>query len=206
MWACMSLLDTLRVSGYWRDGSPLAATEQPESGNEDMALTAQQTAPSYLPTRDELVARAKALTPVLRDRAEQTEDLGCIPDETIADLKAAGLHKLFTPARYGGYEVDWGTHVAVSRELARGCGSTGWIGSIVMSHTWMLARFPADTQEAFWPEHPDAIICTASAGGGSLEDTEVATLPMVAGALPAAWITPTVCWYPPSRTACRATT
>lgn len=129
-------------------------------------------APSYQPTREELVFEAKKLVPVLRERAEQTEDLGRIPDETIADIKAAGLHKIFAPVRYGGFEMDWGTHVDVSRELAKGCGSTGWIASIVLSHTWMLARFPAETQEEFWPEHPDAIVSTASAGGGGIEEVD----------------------------------
>jgi 3-hydroxy-9,10-secoandrosta-1,3,5(10)-triene-9,17-dione monooxygenase len=137
-----------------------------------MKATLSKQTPSYQPTREELVLEARKLVPVLRERAEQTEDLGRIPDETIADIKAAGLHKIYAPRRYGGFEMDWGTHVDVSRELAKGCGSTGWISSIVLSHTWMLARFPAETQEAFWPDHPDAIIATASAGGGGIEETE----------------------------------
>tara|TARA_R110002110_G_scaffold303525_1_gene517589 strand:+ start:6755 stop:7957 length:1203 start_codon:yes stop_codon:yes gene_type:complete len=134
-----------------------------------MTATSKQIPPSYIPTREELVAEAHKLVPVLRERANETEDLGRIPDETIADIKAAGLHKIFTPARYGGFEMDWGTHMDVSRVLASGCGSTGWISSIVLSHTWMLARFPAETQEEYWPGCPDAIISTASAGGGNVE-------------------------------------
>ena len=137
-----------------------------------MPTTASKQTPSYIPSREELVAAARNLVPILRERASATEDLGKIPDETIADLKAAGLHKIFAPRRYGGFEMDWGTHVDVSREISRGCGSTGWISSIVLSHTWMLGRFPAETQEEFWPKHPDAIISTASAGGGTLEPVD----------------------------------
>jgi 3-hydroxy-9,10-secoandrosta-1,3,5(10)-triene-9,17-dione monooxygenase len=128
--------------------------------------------PDYIPSRTELVAAAKALGPRLRERATEAEDLRRLPDETIADIKAAGLHKYFTPARYGGYEMDWGTHVDISREIASACGSTGWISSVVLGHTWILGRFPPDAQEEFWPSHPDAIIATAFAGGGKMTETD----------------------------------
>jgi 3-hydroxy-9,10-secoandrosta-1,3,5(10)-triene-9,17-dione monooxygenase len=58
-----------------------------------------------VPTRTEAIEAARVLQPVLRERAEATEDLRRLPDETIADLKAAGMHKLFTPKKYGGYEM-----------------------------------------------------------------------------------------------------
>ena len=41
-------------------------------------------------TRAELVSRAKALAPVLRERARATEDLRHIPQETVDDLTNAG--------------------------------------------------------------------------------------------------------------------
>ena len=141
-------------------------------GDSLMALTHMGKTPDYIPTPDELVEEAARLVPVLKERATKAEDLRRMPDETIADLKAAGIHKIFTPQRYGGYEMDWGTHVSVSRELGKGCGSTAWISSVVMSHTWMLGRFPPEAQEEFWPDHPDAIIGTAFAGGGKITPCE----------------------------------
>lgn len=135
-----------------------------------MSATAAQ--PSYIPTREELVREARKLVPALRERAQATDELRTLPAETVADLKAAGIHKIFTPRRYGGFEMDWGAHVDVSRELGRGCGSTSWVSSVVMSHTWMLGRFPVRAQEEFWPSHPDAIIATAFAGGGAMEPVD----------------------------------
>ncbi len=41
-----------------------------------------------------------------------------------------------------------------------------------MSHSWVLGRFPPDAQEDFWPGCPDAIVATAFAGGGLMEETE----------------------------------
>jgi len=124
------------------------------------------------PTRAEAIAAARALLPVLRDRAEATEDLRQLPNETVADLRAAGLHKLFTPKRYGGYEMPWGTHVDVSRTLGQACGSTGWVSSVVFTHTFLFGRFTEEAQEDVWGECPDAIISTAFAGGGLATPTD----------------------------------
>lgn len=80
--------------------------------------------PSYIPTRDEITKAAADLIPKLRERGEKTEDLRKMTDATIEDMKNAGIHKIFTPKRYGGFEMDWGTHVDVARELGKGCAST----------------------------------------------------------------------------------
>ena len=125
-----------------------------------------------VPTRAEAIEAARALQPVLRERAEATEDLRRLPDETIADLKAAGLHKLFTPKKYGGYEMPWGTHVDVSRTLGQACGSTGWVSSVVFTHTFLFGRFAEEAQEDVWGACPDAIISTGFAGGGLATPTD----------------------------------
>jgi len=95
-----------------------------------------------------------------------------MPEANIEDLKNAGIHKIFTPKIYGGFEMEWGTHVDVARELGKGCASTAWMSSVVMSHTWMLGRLPIEAQEEFWPSCPDAIIATAFAGRGEMQETE----------------------------------
>ena len=137
-----------------------------------MKSATKTSKPSYIPTREELTKAAAALIPKLRERAEEAEDLRMMPDETIEDIKKAGIHKMFTPKRYGGFEMDWGTQVDVARELGKGCASTSWMSSVVMSHSWNLGRFPAEAQEEFWPSCPDAIIATAFAGGGEMKKTE----------------------------------
>jgi hypothetical protein len=54
---------------------------------------------------------------VLRDRAREPEGLRRLPGKTVADLRAAGLYKLFTTKRFGVFEMPWGTYVDVSRML-----------------------------------------------------------------------------------------
>ena len=137
-----------------------------------MKSATKTSKPSYIPTREELTKAAADLIPKLRERAEEAEDLRMMPNETIEDIKKTGIHKMFTPKRYGGFEMDWGTQVDVARELGKGCASTSWMSSVVMSHSWNLGRFPADAQEEFWPSCPEAIIATAFAGGGEMKETE----------------------------------
>ena len=46
------------------------------------------------PRFEELLARAEALVPTLRERAPRAEQLRRLPDETIADLHASGLFRM----------------------------------------------------------------------------------------------------------------
>jgi 3-hydroxy-9,10-secoandrosta-1,3,5(10)-triene-9,17-dione monooxygenase len=117
----------------------------------------------------ESVRRARELVPVLKERAVETEALRRIPDATVAGLKAAQLHNLFTPARYGGLELDWPVHVDVGREIARGCGSTAWFATVVLCNTWLLGRFPEEAQDEAWGENRDLVAASAFSGGNQLE-------------------------------------
>jgi 3-hydroxy-9,10-secoandrosta-1,3,5(10)-triene-9,17-dione monooxygenase len=53
----------------------------------------------------ELVRRARALVPVLAERATRCERDGRVPRETIDDMQAAGLFRVMQPKRWGGLEL-----------------------------------------------------------------------------------------------------
>lgn len=110
------------------------------------------------PSRDQLIASAASLVPVLRERAGETEQLRRIPDQTIADLHEAGLWRILRPERYGGYCTDFGVMIEVATELARGCASTAWVYSNIIAHNWMLPMWPAGAEETVWGENPNALI------------------------------------------------
>ena len=57
------------------------------------------------PIHQELLARARALQPVLRQRAAESEANRMMSEETMADLQEAGFFKMLQPTRYGGLEV-----------------------------------------------------------------------------------------------------
>ena len=100
-----------------------------------------------IPTRTELVRRAKALVPTLEEHANWNEDHQRLHEELIAALKQAGLFRLRTPRRYGGYEADTRTLVEMLAELGQGDGSTAWVTWVLAGNTWLIGLFPDEVQD-----------------------------------------------------------
>ncbi|MEV7327438.1 acyl-CoA dehydrogenase family protein [Micromonospora sp. NPDC093244] len=99
------------------------------------------------PPKDELVRRASALVPLLREKALWMEENRRIHDEVIEAITDAGILKMRVPVRYGGYESDMGTVVDVLAELGRGDGSTAWTVAVWSISTWMTGLFPDEVQD-----------------------------------------------------------
>jgi alkylation response protein AidB-like acyl-CoA dehydrogenase len=110
-----------------------------------MALTSSSQ--STAPTASDLVGRAAALRPLLEANSEETESLRRVPDANVQAVKDAGLCRIMTPMRFGGYETDFRTMLAVMAELGKGCGSTSWAMSLINICAWLTGLFPERTQE-----------------------------------------------------------
>jgi 3-hydroxy-9,10-secoandrosta-1,3,5(10)-triene-9,17-dione monooxygenase len=106
----------------------------------------------------ELVARARLLVPVLRQRAAETEKLRRLPDATVADLQETELFRLFQPARYGGIEAPFRAFIDIGGALGRGCGSTSWVFNNLVVHNWMLGYWSPEMQDEVWHANPRALI------------------------------------------------
>jgi 3-hydroxy-9,10-secoandrosta-1,3,5(10)-triene-9,17-dione monooxygenase len=102
-----------------------------------------------------LLAQARALAPMLRERAGEAERLRRLPDETQAEFRRAGFYRILQPARYGGLETRYGLQTMLGAEVARGCASSGWALSITASHSWILGMFPREAQYEFWNPDPE---------------------------------------------------
>lgn len=122
-------------------------------------------------TADEAVSRAQALIPALAERASRTEALRRLPDETFADLVAAGLFRITQPRRFGGSELPLPSAFDIINQLSQGCGSTGWTYSLLTAHGFFLAQFPDQAQQEVWGANPDAVMSTCFAGGVPAEVT-----------------------------------
>jgi 3-hydroxy-9,10-secoandrosta-1,3,5(10)-triene-9,17-dione monooxygenase len=109
---------------------------------------------------EELLARARALVPALKERAERAAQARCCPPETIEDFVRTGLIRVCQPARYDGYELGWESLCEISQLLAAACGSQAWIHRIFADHSHMLSTFPAAAQEDVWGK--DCNVCVAS--------------------------------------------
>lgn len=114
-------------------------------------------------TAEELVRRVAALAPKLAERRAQSASLRRLPDETVADLVATTALRACMPARFGGHELPFGAHTDVAMELARTCGSTGWVAGIIGSHNWWLGKYQIESQHEVWGDDPDALVAAAFA-------------------------------------------
>ena len=109
------------------------------------------------PTREDFLAKAAALAPLLRERAARCEDMRRVPEETVADYQAAGLTRVTQPLRHGGFEMTWDVLCEVSQVLAIACGSQAWFQRIMADHALLVATFPADAQEDVWGKNQNAL-------------------------------------------------
>jgi 3-hydroxy-9,10-secoandrosta-1,3,5(10)-triene-9,17-dione monooxygenase len=103
----------------------------------------------------ELIDRARALIPRLRERAADCEARRAMPPETLADLLDAGLFRVLQPRRFGGYEMPIGVLLKVAMEISRGCGSSGWVYSLTAGHSWWAAMYPEAGQTELYGQDGD---------------------------------------------------
>jgi len=112
---------------------------------------------------DEAIRRARALVPVLRERAERAEALREMPKDTLDDLHRTGLLRFHQPRRWGGMEIDFVALFDLPAEVGRGCASTAWNVANLGVHHWMLALYDERAQEEVWGQNPDAVIASGIA-------------------------------------------
>src|ERR1700730_7465697 len=72
-----------------------------------------------------VVAGVRDLLPVLRERAQETEDARVVPADSVKALEETGFFRLLQPASYDGLEADPVTFLSAVRLIASACGSTG---------------------------------------------------------------------------------
>ena len=109
-------------------------------------------------SREELIARARALVPEIRAQQEKTEAQRRVSDEIFGKITDAEIFKTLLPKRYGGFEHGLDTFVDLGYEIARGCGSVGWVHSVCSMYHAFLGMFPGKAQDEVWGEDPRAVI------------------------------------------------
>jgi alkylation response protein AidB-like acyl-CoA dehydrogenase len=99
------------------------------------------------PTVAELVARARELAPLLRKNAAAGEANRRVEDETIQAAIKAGLMRVCTPKRYGGWEMNTRAMLDVSAAIAEADGAAGWVVNLNNICCWLTSLFPVRTQD-----------------------------------------------------------
>jgi 3-hydroxy-9,10-secoandrosta-1,3,5(10)-triene-9,17-dione monooxygenase len=122
-----------------------------------------------VPSAQELIDRARALAPKLRERAERAERERNIPHESVEEFIEAGLIHTLQPKRWGGYEHDHEVAFNIAIELGQStCGSSAWCLNYLADHACMLALFPEEAQHDVWSRNKAACIATSAAPTGKV--------------------------------------
>jgi 3-hydroxy-9,10-secoandrosta-1,3,5(10)-triene-9,17-dione monooxygenase len=111
----------------------------------------------------EAMQRAREIVPILRERAQRSEDARMLIPENEQLLHESGLFRFHQPRAFGGMELDFVAVVDIPAELARGCPSTAWSVGNVACHHWILGYYDPATQHEVWDANPDALIASSIA-------------------------------------------
>jgi 3-hydroxy-9,10-secoandrosta-1,3,5(10)-triene-9,17-dione monooxygenase len=112
---------------------------------------------------EEAVRRARAIVPVVRERAQRSEDARVLLRENEQLLHETGLFRFHQPKAFGGMELEFVAIVDIAAELARGCPSTAWNVGNLACHHWILGYYDPETQHEVWDTNPDALIASSIA-------------------------------------------
>jgi 3-hydroxy-9,10-secoandrosta-1,3,5(10)-triene-9,17-dione monooxygenase len=122
------------------------------SGHPDVR-TREVPAPEPDLTPEEVIGRARALIPAIRDQQDEAEKLGHHTPELDRQFVAAGFYRMLQPRRFGGYEFNlpafWRAMLAVSA----GDPGTGWGLTLGAHHALVVGAWfsEAGQREIFGP-------------------------------------------------------
>ncbi|MBB2893451.1 acyl-CoA dehydrogenase family protein [Flexivirga oryzae] len=121
-----------------------------------MSIATPANPSTTVPTSEELVARIRELQPLIAGHSAEGEQNRRVVEESIAALTDAGVFKVATPKRYGGYESSMRTMLDVSSAVAEADGGTAWVVTLCNVCAWMTGVFPERAQDDVWGDNPDA--------------------------------------------------
>ena len=129
-----------------------------------IALSIDPTPKRFVDTAElsaDLIARAQAMIPTLRERESAANERGQVSNETISEFREAGFFRVLQPKRYGGFELPLKTYIGISWALAEGCMASAWVYGVVAVHNWQMALFDDQACKDVWGEDSDVLISSS---------------------------------------------
>jgi alkylation response protein AidB-like acyl-CoA dehydrogenase len=118
---------------------------------------------------DDLVARARSLSPVLAEHAAVHDNDGSFVTEAVDALHSAGLLRAAVPVELGGEGASISDLAAIQREIARHCGSTALATSmhqhVVAFTAWRYRRGLPGAEATLRRVAEDGIVLVSTGGG-----------------------------------------
>ena len=116
-----------------------------------------------------LLARVRALIPLLHSHARASEEARQPQDEVVRALRESGCFDLMVPMAYGGLELDLDTFLDVGLALGEGDTSAAWVATFYIEHNWILCQFPEAFQKELYRERSHVLAPASIAPKGVAE-------------------------------------
>lgn len=100
----------------------------------------------------ELIERARAMIPTLKQRAINDEMERCVSKETVAEIKNAGLIGVMKPAKWGGHELNPMVFSEIGMALAEGDMAVAWVYGLWANHAYHLSFYDDQAQADVWSD------------------------------------------------------
>lgn len=100
-------------------------------------------------------------------RSGEMESQRRIPADIMADLRAAGVFRLFVSRKQGGFELDLMDALKILVELARIDGSVGWNAMTSSVISLFLPLLPEQTYKRIYRNGPDVVFSGSSRPSGT---------------------------------------
>ncbi len=145
-------------------------------------MTQTATKPAHVPvpepdlTPREMIARARALRPLVREEAAAAEDRGYYSEALHREFVKAGFYRCLQPRRFGGYEFDIRTFFQVMVQIAAGDPGIGWCLCLASGHALQIgSNFDAAAQAKIFG--PDGHFIAPYSPSGPSPDAECVAVP-----------------------------
>jgi len=101
---------------------------------------------------------ARALGPLIRASAPETDARRELPRPLFEAMADAGLFQLGLPRAIGGAELDLPSYIRVIEEIGKSDASTGWVTNQVAIFATYAARMPREAARAIWIDPPRSVV------------------------------------------------
>jgi resorcinol 4-hydroxylase (FADH2) len=119
-----------------------------------------------VPSPEELIGRARAMVPEIRELAQKTEENRGLFPHIVDNIRAAELLRTCRPREFGGFEYDGEIALKIALTISAACASTGWTVNGAVSNGLSLAHWPIEAQREVWAGDADVFTfaCFAPTG------------------------------------------
>ncbi|BAX92616.1 acyl-CoA dehydrogenase family protein [Mycobacterium shigaense] len=115
---------------------------------------------------DRVIDRVVAMADQLRDQAAEAERIGRLTDDTVKQMKNAGLIRLLQTKQYQGFEVHPREFAETTMATAALDPAAGWIVGVVGVHPYQLAYADPKVAAEIWADDVDTWMASPYAPQG----------------------------------------